>query len=100
MYGQEDTTYIIFVPMKSLDEVDKSTQQDKQFVEAMGEDGMKKLSELESSAVEFHQSNLFQFNPRMSYPRDEWIKADPDFWKPKPAAKAPMKMEEKPAANQ
>ena len=36
----------------------------------------------------------------MSYPSDEWIKADPDFWKPKAnAAAAPKKMEEKPAAS-
>jgi hypothetical protein len=75
-------------------------QQDKQFVEAMGEDGMKKLGELESSAVEFHQTNLFHFNPAMSYPRDEWVKADPDFWKPKPAAKVPAKTKEEPAAKQ
>ena len=26
----------------------------------------------------------------MSYPRDEWIKADPDFWKPKAHAAAPQ----------
>jgi hypothetical protein len=25
---------------------------------------------------------LFQFNPKMSYPAEEWIKADPGFWKP------------------
>jgi len=25
---------------------------------------------------------LFAFNPHMSYVADEWIKADPDFWKP------------------
>jgi hypothetical protein len=99
MYGQEGTTYVVIVPMKSLAEVDQSRQQDKQFAEAMGEDGMKRLGELESSAVEFNQTNLFQFNAAMSYPRDEWVKADPDFWKPKAAAKAPAKTE-KPAANQ
>jgi hypothetical protein len=100
MYGQEGTTYVVIVPMKSLAEVDQSMQQDKQFAEAMGEDGMKKLGELESSAVEFHQTNLFQFNAAMSYPRDEWIKADPDFWKAKAAAKPAAKTEEKPAAKQ
>jgi len=99
MYGQEDTTYVVIIPMKSLAEVDQAMQQDKQFADAMGEDGMKKLGELESSAIEFHQTNLFQFNAAMSYPRDEWIKADPDFWKPAEAAKAPAKTE-KPAAKQ
>jgi hypothetical protein len=97
MFGQEDATYVVFIPRKSATEIDESMMKDKQFVEAMGEDGMKKLTELESAAVEFTQTNLFQFSPAMSYPRDEWVKADPGFWKthaPKPAAKA----EEKPAA--
>lgn len=99
MYGQEGTTYVVIVPMKSLAEVDENMQKDKQFAEAMGEDGMKRLGELESSAVEFNQTNIFQFNAAMSYPRDEWVKADPNFWKPAAAAKAPAKTE-KPAANQ
>ena len=100
MYGQEGATYVVIVPMKSLAEVDQNMLHDKQFVEAMGEGGMKRLGELESSAVEFNQTNLFQFNAAMSYPRDEWIKADPDFWKPKAAAKPAAKTEEKPAAKQ
>ncbi|MCU1269268.1 MAG: hypothetical protein JWN74_562 [Acidobacteriaceae bacterium] len=98
LYGQEDVTYLVIIPMKSAAEIDKSMEQDKQFMEAMGEDGMKKLSELESSAVEFTQTNLFQFSPAMSYPPDAWVKADPDFWKPKAAA--PAKADEKPAAKQ
>lgn len=100
MYGQQGTTYAVIIPMKSLTEVDSSTMENKQFAEAMGEEGMKKLGELESSAVEFNQTNLFHFNAAMSYPRDEWIKADPDFWKPKAAAKPAAKTEEKPAAKQ
>jgi hypothetical protein len=101
-YGQEDVTYLVFIPMKSAAEIDKNMEQDKQFVEAMGEDGMKKLSELESSAVEFTQSNLFQFSPAMSYPPDAWVKADPDFWKAAAPAKAmpKAKTDEKPAAKQ
>ena len=102
MYGQEDVTYLVVIPMKSGSEIDKSMAIDKQFAENMGQDGMKKLSDLESSAVEFMQTNLFLFNPAMSYPRDEWIKADPGFWKPKAAMhqKATPKAagDEKPAA--
>lgn len=102
MFGQEDVTYVVIIPMKSASEIDKSMGNDKQFVENMGEDGMKKLSELESSAVEFTQTNLFMFNPAMSYPSDAWVKADPEFWKPKAAMhqKAAPKAagDEKPAA--
>ena len=104
MYGQEDVTYLVIIPMKSASEIDTMMGSDKQFAENMGEDGMKKLSELESSAVEFTQTNLFLFNPAMSYPREEWIKADPGFWKPKSAmhekAMPKTKSDQKPAANQ
>jgi hypothetical protein len=83
-YGQQpNTTYVVFSPLKSASEIDHEMTQDKDFVAAMGEDGMKKLTELESAAIESRQSNLFIFNPKMSYPPDAWIKADPDFWKVK-----------------
>ena len=95
VYGFPETTYIIFNPMKSLAEVDKNFAANKDFEAAMGEEGMKKLSELSARAIESSQTNLFAFNPRMSYPADEWVKADPDFWKPKAAA-APAAMK-KPA---
>jgi hypothetical protein len=97
MFGQEDVTYVVIIPRKSATEIDHDMMSDKQFADAMGEDGMKKLSELESAAVEFTQTNLFQFSPAMSYPRDEWVKADPEFWK-KHAPKPVKTEEEKPAA--
>ena len=97
-YGQEGNTYVVFTPMKSASEIDKGFAQDKQFMANMGEDGMKKFSELLAAAIESSQHNLFAFTPSMSYVADEWIKADPDFWKPKAhAAAAPKKAEEKPA---
>lgn len=83
-YGQQpNTTYVVFNPMKSASEIDHGMTQDKDFVAAMGGDGMKKLTDLESSAIESRQTNLFIFNPKMSYPPDAWIKADSDFWKAK-----------------
>jgi len=92
-YGLEDGTYILFNPMKSAAEIDHAFMQMKAFGEALGEDGMKKLSELTAAAIDSSETNLFMFNPRMSYPPEEWIKADPEFWKPK------MSMEtKKPAA--
>jgi hypothetical protein len=93
-YGLEGNTYLVFAPLKSASEVDKAFDLDKQFMANMGEDGMKKFGELASSAIETSQSNLFSFSPKMSYVPDTWIKADPDFWKPK--ASAPM-AQKKPA---
>jgi hypothetical protein len=99
MFGQEDATYIVIIPRKSASELDHAADEEKAFLAAMGADGMKRLGELESSAVEFSQNNLFQFNPAMSYPRDEWVKADPEFWKTNATAapKAMKPAEEKPA---
>ncbi len=97
-YGQQEgATYVVFSPFKGGADLDKEDDQNKQFMSAMGEDGMKKLGELESSAIESSQTNLFVFNPAISYPREEWVKADPEFWKPKAKPMAAKKPEEKPA---
>ena len=100
VYGAPDNTYIIFNPMKSAEEIDKAFAQGKDFEAAMGEDGMKKLSELSAAAIATTQTNLFAFNPRMSYVSDDWVKADPDFWKPKAEAAPSKKAAEKPAGSQ
>ncbi len=98
VYGGDGGTYLVLTARKTLAEVDRGFQEDKQFEAVMGKDGMKKLDELFGASVESSQEQLFAFNPRMSYVADEWIKADPDFWKPKaataPAAK-PAKEEKK-----
>jgi hypothetical protein len=98
-YGQEGNTYVVFTPLKAAAEIDQEFARSKQFMANMGEEGMKKFSELLAGAIQFSQHNLFSFSPKMSYVSEDWIKADPDFWKPKmsPAA-APKKSEEKPAA--
>jgi len=101
VYGFPDNTFVIFNPMKSAEEIDKSFAQGKEFEAAMGEAGMKKLNELSAAAIESSQTNLFAFNPRMSYVSDDWVKADPEFWKPKaaPAPAAAKKPADKPADN-
>jgi hypothetical protein len=71
----------------------------KDFMSAMGEEGMKKLDELAAASIESSESNLFALNPNMSYVPGQWIKTD-DFWKPKAAtslAAAPKKPAEKAA---
>lgn len=85
-YGGNGGTYLVLTSHKSLSEVDRGFLDSKQFQAAMGEDGMKRLDELVAVTVESSQHNLFVFNPSMSYVADEWIKSDPDFWKPKAAA--------------
>jgi len=92
MYGGDGGTYLVFTGHKSLSEIDQSFLDSKKFSEAMGEHGMRILSELVASSVESSQHQIFAVSPRMSYVPESWVKSDPDFWKPKaePAA-APAK---------
>ncbi len=84
MYGGDNGgVFLVFTPMKSLAETDRSMTDSKKFAAAAGESGMKKIEDLEASSVASRQSNLFMFNPKISYPPDEWIKIDPDFWSAK-----------------
>ena len=94
--GEDSGTYVVFNPMRSLTEVEQSYADEKKFMAAMGEDGMKKLGELTAACVELSRTNLFRFNPKISYPQDEWVKADPEFWKPKMVASTVKKEAAKP----
>lgn len=93
VYGADNGgMYLVFNPMRSLAEVEQGYADEKKFVASLGEEGMKKLSGLTASCIASQQTNLFRFNPKMSYPMDTWVKADPEFWKPKMSV--PVKKEE------
>jgi len=104
MLGMPRPTYLMFQPLKSLAEVDAFPQTHGQaYRDATGDSGRKKLAELFSSGILTAETNIFAFNPKMSYVTDTTAAADPDFWTPKPkaAAKAPAegaKAAKKPAA--
>lgn len=84
MYGGDGGTYLVLMAHETLAQIDRGLLEDhKKFMSAMGEDGMKKLEGLIAGGVESSQHQLFAFNPSMSYIYDEWIKSDPDYWKPK-----------------
>jgi hypothetical protein len=84
MYGADNGgVFLVYVPMKSLAEVDRSMADSKKFAASLGEGEMKKIDDLEASCVESHQTNVFAFNPKISYPPEAWVKADPDFWSAK-----------------
>lgn len=97
-YGPANGTYIFLTARKTASELDRGPQEEKAVEAALGEEGMKKADELFAASVESSETQLFSFSPAMSYPPDEWVKADPDFWKPKPAAAPAAKAEKKPAA--
>lgn len=88
VFGTQGGSHLVLSAKKSLAEVDSSFAGQKQFYAALGEDGTKKFIELIASAVESSDHELFSISPQQSYPPEEWVKTDPGFWKPKPAASA------------
>lgn len=87
-YGGGDE-YLVASTDKSMADIDKASADGKKFRDAMGEEGMKRFSDLEASAVASVDSELFAINPKQSYPPPAWVEANPGFWKTQPAAKQP-----------
>jgi hypothetical protein len=81
MYGENNGgLWIVINPMKSLGEVDKGLASGKQFEAAVGEAGMKHLSELAAACIQSEQTNVFAVNTKISYAADEWAKTAPEVW--------------------
>jgi hypothetical protein len=96
-YGVVGHVFLIVTRLKSMADADQMMGLDKGFAEALGQEGLKRVAALESSCLESQQTNLFQISPKMSYPPESWVKAEPDFWKPKGTVVATKKAEAKPA---
>jgi hypothetical protein len=98
-YGHSDgPTFLVLTALKSSAEADAEFGAGKRFEDAVGEDGMKKMAELEAASVATEMTNLFVVSPKMSIPTDAMIKSDPDFWRPKMSASSAAKKPAKPAA--
>ncbi len=98
-YGHsESPTFLVFTALKSGADADAEFGAGKRFADVVGEDGMKKMAELEATSVATEMTNLFAVSAKMSIPTDEMVKSDPDFWKPKTAATTAKKPAAKAAA--
>lgn len=93
-FGGTDREFLVATAMKSASEIDQQDADSDKFVASMGADGMKKIADLTAEAVESSGSSLYMFNPKMSYPPEEWVKADPGFWSPKTEPMGKKKAEE------
>jgi hypothetical protein len=80
-----DNLFLILSDDKSMADIDTGYAEQKQFLGALGEDGLKKMRQLEQDCIQDSDSQLFEINPKQSYPLDAWVQDNPDFWKPKPA---------------
>ena len=81
IYGSPGNTFLVIITHKAAAELDAEDENDKKFADALGADGLKKLAALEASCLESKQADLFFIDPKMSYPNEKILKADPEFWK-------------------
>jgi hypothetical protein len=87
-YGADNGgVYIAISAMATLADDDTGMMDDKKFADAMGPEKMKTIRNLTESSIASESTNLFSFDPKMSYAWDSWVKAD-SYWKPKAAAMA------------
>jgi len=87
--GMPGPTYLLFLPMKSMSEIDTALSRAGAIREAEGPENEKALSKMASDGYATVESNIFAFSPAMSYPAKEFAARDPEFWTPKAEAKSP-----------
>lgn len=80
-FGSGSGLYLAISPMKSLADIDANMAAGKQAWAAASADQKQQMGQLEQSAVESIESNIYAADPNMSYVGDKWKNADPSFWK-------------------
>ena len=86
--GMPGPTFMLFLPMKSMSEIDTAFTRAGAIREAEGPENEKALAKMASDGYATVESNIFAFNPAMSYPSKEFVARDPEFWTPKREVKA------------
>jgi hypothetical protein len=87
-YGESIGEYVFFTASNSEAEIDQRFSEDPKIGAALSDDDKKKIRELRAASIESERVELYSVNPAQSYVTDDYIQADPGFWKPKTAALA------------
>jgi hypothetical protein len=85
-YGEPVGYYVFLTASNSATEIDARFAEEPKYDAALTDEDKKKISDLRAAAIESEHIEMYTINPAQSYPTDDYIKADPTFWKPKPAA--------------
>jgi hypothetical protein len=89
-YGDQLGSYVFLTADDSMAAIDQSYAEEPKYKAAVTDDERKKMRELREAAIDSDRYELYSVNPAQSYVSADWIKADPDYWKPKhPAAANP-----------
>ena len=87
-YGDQLGSYVFLTADDSMAAIDQSYAEEPKYKAAVTDDERKKMRELREAAIDSDRYELYSVNPAQSYVSEDWIKADPDYWKPKPPAAA------------
>jgi hypothetical protein len=87
-YGESIGEYVLLTASNSEAEIDQRFSEDPKIGAALSDDDKKKIRELRAASIETERVELYSVNPAQSYVTDDYIQADPGFWKPKTAAPA------------
>jgi hypothetical protein len=87
--GMTGPAYMVWIPMRSLAEIDATHAASKAIQDAEGEEGQKALAKAAADGYLSVSQNIFAFSPKMSYPPAAWVASDPGYWAPMRAAAPP-----------
>jgi hypothetical protein len=83
-YGDQVGSYVFLTSDNSLADIDQSYAEEAKFTAVLSDDDKKQMRELRAAAIDADRFELYSVNPAQSYVSEDWVKADPEFWKMKP----------------
>lgn len=78
--GMPGPTFMVWVPFKSMADMDTTAPVSAAVAKAMTEEVAKKFSGLASEGYINVTTHFMRFNPRLSHLSADFVAADPDFW--------------------
>jgi len=84
--GMPSPTFLVFVPMRALEQNDDLLSWRRALREAEGDEVAARMEHLAREAFQSTESNLFFISPDTSHVSKEFADGDPEFWSPKPSA--------------
>ncbi len=95
MAGMPGPTYLVFIPHRTLAEIDPATGTGAAIEKAFSAEAGKRLSSL-AEGFESVEDLVFSVDPQMSYMPSDFVARDPKFWTRKPPAPKSRPQESKP----
>lgn len=84
--GMPSPTFLVFVPMRALQQNDDLLSWRRALREAEGDEAAARMEHIAREAYQSTESNLYFISPEMSHVSKEFAEGDPEFWSHKAVA--------------